>query len=178
MSLPFGSWRSVVERARQLAHQQGEGIPPGVDGAKLAHFESARALQLPVELREWLRQMNGPRIGPGGTFGVGTENRRSDIGFVMDLFPDWQRASWIPVASDGAGNYYVLSREDRGVYFVDVALDPDEACYAVASTLPRFLDFLFARELGDESWPFDEDSVLEKDPEIESLRGAPLPWQA
>jgi hypothetical protein len=99
--------------------------------------------------------------------------------------PEFKANSWLPLGTDGCGDYYVLalaSEPDplRPVYFIDPYQDGgySRPTYAVASELWLFLRFLFRDELGDRSWPFESRSVLVSDPLLAQVRGAPLPWEA
>jgi hypothetical protein len=47
-----------------------------------------------------------------------------DVPSYLELFPGWTAQGWIPVASDGCGNYCVLL-VDGSVGFVDTMSDPD-----------------------------------------------------
>jgi hypothetical protein len=59
------------------------------------------------------------------------------------LFPSWQNLSWLPVASDGCGNYYVLT-EDGLVGFVDTMKDPGKIDRSASGDLLSFMTELLA----------------------------------
>lgn len=99
--------------------------------------------------------------------------------------PELKNNGWLPLGTDGCGNYYILAlvseRESlRPVYFIDAYQHGgfSRLTYAVASELWLFLRFLFRSELGHRGWPFDSRSVLLSDPLLAEVRGAPLPWEA
>ena len=174
---------SLKELLDSVPGPPGEPLPEGVSDQSLADLVAALGRPLPTEMEAWLRHTNGPCVGPGGLFGVHTTRRSLDILATYELYPLWRQKSWLPVAGDGSGNYYVLDleRADSGktpVYFVDVHEDDEAPTFVVASSLWSFLGFLLRKELGDTGWPFSKSEVLARDPDIESTEGARLPWEA
>jgi cell wall assembly regulator SMI1 len=102
---------------------------------------------------------------------------------MVDLYPEWRPRRWVPLASDGCGNAYVLDCSDgnqspEAVYFVDCAFDSSQFAYVVASSLQRFLTFYLESDLGElqQSWPIDREYVLARDPEVASFDARLLPW--
>ena len=162
--------------------------PPGmraVTGASIGQLEALGDLlgySVPESVRAWLGLCNGAVAGPGGLYGSEVEWDFLNIGFVLNLYPDWRGRKWLPIAGDGNGNHYVVdvSRTHLivdGVFFVDVCDDPMGLAYIVASDLSRFLNFLLNRELGIRQWPFDRDYVLGRDPIVGSVSPLSLlPW--
>lgn len=100
-----------------------------------------------------------------------------DIEARLALYPEWKAKSWIPVAGDGCGNYYLLL-PDGCVIFLDTQCDASHGRYVVGSSLAHFLVFLFEEELGATGWPFNANYVLQRDPKIEACQCAPMPWHA
>jgi len=143
-------------------------------------FTERTGVTLPDILLEWLRVVNGARIGPGGVFGLQDEDPYASIDLCLRDLPNWRRKQWLPVAGDGCGNFYVFVPEEdrRCVYFIDSIEGYDELCYACASNLWTFLWFLFKCELEESTWPFDREHVVQVDPNIVSCQLAPLPWSA
>jgi SMI1 / KNR4 family (SUKH-1) len=107
--------------------------------------------------------------------------------------------SWLPVADDGCGDYYVidLTGPDQGdypVFFWDHETGQDIESgalikgYAVASNVWIFSLLFLKHELTrvgtsqDKSerwsWHFDRDRTLQHDPNLARVRSAPLPWKA
>ena len=134
-------------------------MPPGVSDSEIDGFVWKSELPIPPEVRDWLRFTNGPRIGPGGVFGIGDFER------VDGFLPEFRENRWLPLGTDGCGDYYVLAldSEDKPlcpVYFIDPYRSgystPD---YAVASGFWRFLWFLFKAEMGERRWPFHPEFV-------------------
>ena len=153
--------------------------------ADIDKFTNRTGLSVPPELREWLRFTNGPCIGPGGVFGIRPWCKHLDMEAVYEYLPEFKANKWLPLGTDGCGNYYVLALESepeplRPIYFVDAYQDGgySRSTYSVASELWLFLRFLFRDELGKSGWPFDSRSVLRSDPLLAKVRGAPLPWEA
>lgn len=168
------------------AASQGLSLPPGAEDRELSDFEKRFALTLPDELKSWLRVCNGPRVGAGGFFGIRTgdygDGRAFSIDECLEFHPDWIESRWIPVASDGCGNTYVLDGRDRKrcpAFFVETCIDSKTPRYWVASSVLHLFEFLLLEELEEHRWPFQNPSwVLSKDQDIVTLgRGIPLPWE-
>jgi hypothetical protein len=102
----------------------------------------------------------------------------------LTLNEAWLDMAWIPIAGDGAGDYYMVgsakSRQPEDlVFFVDVHEDPDAPTYLVGSDIWHFLVGPFSDELEERWWPFDRDRMLAFDPSLVSFaEAAPLPWEA
>jgi len=62
---------------------------------------------------------------------------------ISDMFPQWRELGWLPVASDGCGNYYVLAR-DGTVGFVEPISDPSTINRCAAPDLLSFMTGLLA----------------------------------
>jgi SMI1 / KNR4 family (SUKH-1) len=173
----------VMRLAAQVPGPPGEPLPPGLSDAEIEGFTRRTGLPVPPELREWLRFTNGPCIGPGGLFGIRPRRGLLDIERALGFVPVFRENGWLPLGTDGCGDYYVLAlgpAEDspRPVLFVDPHGEGGYgvAAYAVGSGLWPFLRFLFRRELGEGGWPFDQAAVLAGDPGLAEIRAAPLPW--
>ena len=168
----------VLRLAEIVPREPGVPHPPGATEAEIAAFAVLDGVAIPPEVRDWLLFTNGPRIGPGGVYGL------KDFRKVYGFMPGFKERLWLPLGTDGCGGYYVLAldSEDRPllpVYFIDPHDSGYEApTYAVASGFWLFLRFLFRCELGERGWPFDVDFVLASDPKLARVRGAPLPWEA
>lgn len=173
---------TLEEEVRRLAEvvprEPGTGLPPGATDARIEAFAVLQQVAIPPEVRDWLGFSDGPRIGPGGVFGL------EDFAEVYGFLPGFKERLWLPLGTDGCGNYYVLALDSadrplRPVYFIDPYNSGyDAPTYAVASGFWRFLRFLFRGELGERGWPFDAAHVLAADPELAGLKSAPLPWDA
>jgi cell wall assembly regulator SMI1 len=121
----------------------------------------------------------GEAIGPGGVFGARPDREFLDIAACLGLHPHWRFRNWLPVAGDGCGNYYVLvvTGSLAGfVGFIETIADDDAIDFVVASSLWQFLFFLFARELGEQGWPFEARSVLAEDPDVGRAPAELLAW--
>lgn len=170
-----------------LQNRDNRNYFQGATNAEIDAAEQTIGLQFPAELREWLREVNG-----AGLF-LGISGKYNLVVALTRVYPDWIQRGWLPVATDGCGNDYVLITmgeygNSRPVGFVDACSDPDEICYIVGSSLERFIEFLAENEYvtsfcsdrlmssNYESWPFSKNFVTSKDPEIMTLDNAPLPW--
>lgn len=172
----------VAQLVHQVPHAPERPIPKGATEEEIVAFSSRTNLQVPDELHEWLSLSNGPRIGPGGLFGILPTEEQMRIESLYELFPAWREKGWIPVAGDGCGNYFVLDsrvsvRSSHPIYFVDHEDNYVIAQYVVASGLWQFLRFLLRTEFAISYWPFDKEKVLENDPALQEYKGdVPFPW--
>jgi cell wall assembly regulator SMI1 len=156
-------------------------LPRGATRENIRTFEEVTGLCVPAPLVELLLYTNGPVVGPGGIFGIAAARTDLDIETVLRQFPSWKSLGWIPVAGDGAGNYYVITvlpnkGKDHVVLFVDTHDNPEEAAYIVASNLWNFLHFLLSAETGERGWPFEPQKVLSEDPDLSAHDNFPMPW--
>jgi len=156
------------------------GIPGPIGATKetLCGFVDRTGLVVPEPLAEWLRDVNGARIGPGGVLGIRPDDPYCDIETILHGYPEWVPNGWIPVAGDGCGNYYVLG-PDCGMHpicFINTSSDYLKPAYLVASGIWPFLRFLFDYEIGERRWPFSRAYVIAHDPGITSCSVARMPW--
>jgi hypothetical protein len=173
--------KDVAKLLRQLPLRTGEQLPPGAPDSELDLFSGRTGIQLPTAVRAWLNLSNGAGVGPKAMLGVKTRDRYRDIEYVYKFAPLWKENGWIPLTSDGSGNYYLVvpTRGQYPVVFVDVSVDPEKPTYVVASNPLRFLRFLFEDELGLEGWPFNPEYVESRDPEIRAFYDDfAAPWAA
>jgi cell wall assembly regulator SMI1 len=177
---------ALLQRAAGAQH--GGQPAPGADAGQLGRLADLLGYPVPADLREWLTRCNGSDSGgPGALFGAYPANRALRIEAAAAIHPQWIPRRWVPVASDGTGNYYLLDASHRvtstdAVFFVDTMDDPDRLAYVVGSRLLTFLRFLLTRELdlpGASGWPFDPEYVLARDPDLALVADAGLlPWNA
>lgn len=173
----------VTDLLHKVPAAPGEPVPQGVADITFSEFSDRTGIDVPPALAVWLRLTNGPCVGPGGIFGIRPNRENLDIEFHYGLFPVWKSRKWIPVASDGCGNYYVLATNQEfgpgdPILFIETTRSAEEPEFIVASDLLAFLRFLLEKELGQSSWPFDEEEVTQKDPAILNFQGVRLPWSA
>lgn len=144
----------------------------GASHEQLSRLAEQFGRTLPEDLVAWLRVCNGVHAGPGGIYGADLgDGEFLDIGEVLIRFPEWRDSGWLPIAGDGTGNHYVVDTtrehlEAGGVYFVEATEESHELRYIVASRLVTFLEFLLLEDLGEDRWPFDEQFMRLKDPQI------------
>ena len=176
----------VLERLiRVRPLQDGAVHPRGAADDEIQRFEDEMNVNLPSELRSWLKVCDGALVNPGCVYGL---NFPADvnIGWYLREYPGWAQRRWFPIASDGCGDIYILdceyltpSTSTHPVVFLDQS-DFAEPSYIVASGLLRFLFFLFESEIvadrgGEVFWPTCRDKVVAVDPAIEETT-LPLPW--
>jgi hypothetical protein len=101
--------------------------------------------RLRPELRTWLSICGGAAIGPGGVFGQRPDRPHLDMVKIREMHPQWRVLGWLPVASDGCGNYYVLA-EDGTVGFVDPKNDPGKINRHAASNVLSFMTDLLTAD--------------------------------
>jgi hypothetical protein len=139
-------WQSVAELARQV---ERDPLSPPQRGATDEELRDlARRLQGPLSapLITWLRLLNGDTISEGGVFGARPDVPFLDIAHRLKGYrQEWGEAGWLPVASDGCGNNYVLLPDDR-VGFVDTAADPAAIAEVMADSLASFLLWYLPRK--------------------------------
>ncbi|MDT8306179.1 MAG: SMI1/KNR4 family protein [Anaerolineae bacterium] len=172
----------VRELLGTLPHPPELGVPPGITDGQIDGFVRRTGIPVPDQLREWLNIANGPYIGSRATLGIRTADKYRDIEALLQIAPAWKSKAWIPIASDGCGNYYILpTQQEYGegypVVFVEVIEKVDEAAYIVASDIAHFLAFLMEDELKlSDKWPFEKAYVTNRDPEIVKFHNVALPW--
>ncbi len=158
------------------------------DGA-IEGCEKRLGVRFPSQLKAWLKTFNGMRAPPGNFYGISPNCEGDCIEEMMESdFPDYRSRKWIPVAGDGCGNHYVIpyGADVAPILFVATTSCHDAAAYVVASDLEHFLELVFEHEIrickGDlgaftPDWPFDEQFVRERDPQIARFNSVPLPWE-
>jgi hypothetical protein len=130
----------------------------------------------PSDLQVWLGRCNGLDLDDG-TWLLGWGLHLSEmnrIERVFELFPEFLRMGWWPVATDGFGNYWVLTGD--GVGFVDCAEDIGRIAYVAASSLDRFLVPFRLPSLDRSGWPFDQATVRSWDPLVLGVNFT-KPWE-
>jgi len=172
---------AISELLAEVPKPPGEGLPPGLADADLQAFSERTGIPLPPDFAQWLKFSNGPCVGPGGVFGIGTSRSALDIESYLTIYPAWKLKKWIPVAGDGCGNYYLLATQGEfgpgfPVFFVDTSASSNSPAYIAASDIEHFLIFLLEKELGRTRWPFDRATVAEQDPMVFHFQKVPLPW--
>ena len=169
----------VLRLATIVPREPGVPLPAGASDDEIDGFVQRTGLAIPSDVRGWLRFTNGPRIGPGGVYGL------RDFEEVYGFLPEFCAKRWLPLGTDGCGDYYVLALNSKDhplqpVYFIDPYQEGGYSVptYVVASGFWRFLRFLFRYELGERAWPFDPAFVLGDDPVLAKVTSCPLPWAA
>jgi cell wall assembly regulator SMI1 len=156
--------------------------PPGATDEQIAIFSDEFGIQIPYDVREWLKITDGA----AGFLGIASTLRGWDIASMWKQRPHWYQKQWIPVGSDLFGNFYLRVPDSAdgmrgGVCFVEGTIS-HELAYAVASDTLHLAYFVLDMRTVIKSyketygWPFDRDFVISRDPQIADVNVAPLPW--
>jgi len=170
----------LIDLARQVPAPPGQEFT-GAREEDIVALESEIDRALSPELRRWLRVVNGAMLGPGGVFGVRDVHDFLSIEKYLRIYPEWRTLGWVPIASDGVGNYWVTvpqgpDRSADWVAFVDTHENPGAVDRYVASSFLRFMRFLLKSELGETRWPGDKEYDLECDPALANVPEAQAAW--
>jgi hypothetical protein len=172
----------LIALARRVPMPPEYQLPAGASEHEIGTFETCVGLKVPSQLRAWLEKVNGAMAGPGGLFGARGATDFLSIEKYLKIFPAWRRLGWLPIASDGLGNYWVVVPGPDGsagwVAFIDVHSDPEAIDYYAASTVFRFLGFLLNSELGEQGWPRTRQYVVEHDHGMENVPESLSPWRS
>ena len=155
---------------------------PMPTAADFTLFEARTGVSVPEDVRTWLSLCTGAECETVILLGICPRQAFLDMECVYVVHPGWARRGWLPVASDGCGNAYVIAtKPDYGqghpAFFVDCMKSPSKPTYIVASDIRHFVWGILECELGDDRWPFDRDFVVAADPAILTFSGLPLPWE-
>lgn len=142
----MASWSSVSALAQRAERDPTAPPQRGATQEELGSLERRLDTTLPEPLVRWLTILNGDTIGQGGVFGAREDDAALDIARIRSIFrEEWQGTAWLPVASDGCGNYYVLM-EDGRVGFVETSEDPRLVSTIEAESLDEFLLWYLPRK--------------------------------
>lgn len=160
----------LMELTRQTPTPPGQHLT-GASEAEITGLENDVGRALSRGFRRWLRAVNGAMLGPGGVFGIRDRRDFLSIKKYLAIYPEWQSLGWLPIASDGVGNYWVAVPHGPDgtpdwVAFVDTHEDPASVDRYVASSVLRFIKFLLESELGETRWPGDRGYDIEHDPAL------------
>ena len=140
-------------------------------------------------LEVWLAGCRGPFLVSQPIVGFGATKRPGDFFHYRDILeshPDWVDFGWVPIASDGCGNFYIYplktGDEHYRPIFLVYAESPTEPSQVVASNLLRFILRLLRSELTDfdESieddidYVFSEEEIRANDPEAVGMEPPPV----
>ena len=175
----------VIALIRESLRDKGNSSVVPISQEALATLRLALPCPIPDELQQWLLRCNGTYAGQGGIYGHCPNDKFIDILAHYELYPEWKKAGWIPIASDGCGNYYLIDQFDESVsnnpiLFVEPFSTQGFAGYAVGSGLWIFLKMMLTRELLQVygTWPFSKEYMLQNDPDIRNYSHRyPLPWE-
>ena len=170
--------QKTLELMRRSTMPPGHTPATGAERVELERLEKLYEIRLPQAFEEWLMICNGSLLGPGGTYGIGSHLGR--LSMEMQMEPEWIPLKWIPIASDGCGNSYVVDCSESElwgtVYFID-SMQLDRVAFAAATDVWHFLQFLLLRDLGETNWPMEREDTLKLDPDLVRIPSALLPWK-
>ncbi|SRR5260370_15391812 len=170
----------LIDLARRAPAPPGQDLV-GASEEEIDGLESEIGRSLSPASRGWLRAVNGAMLGPGGIFGVRKAKDFLSIRKHLNIYPEWRTKGWIPIASDGVGNYWVVIPQGPDgnpdwVAFIDIHEDPGSIDRYFASSVPRFIKFLLESELGERRWPTDRAYDLEHDQALIAAPEEKAPW--
>jgi cell wall assembly regulator SMI1 len=167
-------------------------LEPPASAQQISDCENRLGLSFPHELRAWLTVCNGATTPFGALYGVPIAKDKEESGTIESIASIWSNAGWlqkrwIPIGTDGCGNFYMCVRDPQAsmdiIAFVDTMEDPQRLSYAVASDLYSFFAGFFLTEvaldnplLGQNLWPFDKTWAEKYDPRLFQVKAAELPW--
>lgn len=172
----------LIELARQAPTPPGQHLT-GASEAEISDLEVQIGRTLSPGFHRWLKTVNGAMLGPGGMFGIRETRDFLSIRKHLAIYPEWLSSGWVPVASDGLGNYWVAVPQGPDgspdwVAFIDPHEDPASIDRYVASSVLRFIWFLLKSELGETRWPGDRDYDLEHDPSLLMVPEEKAAWSS
>ena len=129
----------IAPLLKQWGQKDNYKLPSGATDRQIDTLEQNIRISLPDELRQWLKFSNAPVIYDAGILGIATRQNAWGIERDYRARPEWEGKGWIPIASDGCGDRYVLDvsidlEGSHPIYFFDQANweSPD---YLIASGL-------------------------------------------
>lgn len=173
--------RTVLGMISTLERQEHRVRPPAVNFEAIVSFQNRFRTTLPDSVIAYLSKTDGAQFGElRGPYEIEKRSsKESCIDDVLTLYDGFISRMWIPVASDGCANYYVLvgeMQEDRPVCFVDTLSSIENLQYVVASGYWHFLRFFYGQLCGETFWPSDQRRVQELDPDIARVDVASPIW--
>ena len=177
---------ALFDRAKELYGEKNENCTFSTYKEELLKFEKKNSVELLPELKEWLSVFNlseSSQIFTHTPILYGFKEMQESFNLGRDLYYryGWIQKNWIPIASDGCGNMYILGKikpdiAETPVFFVDMISSAPEPDYVVASNLWYFLKFVFMQSIYEFSspekiffWPLEDlDEVLKIDKSLKN----------
>ena len=169
----------TLQMLNEAARMHLSDVFPGISLIAIADSETRLSCRFPEQYKEFLTRCNGISVAPAGIFGIRPPKNAFDLERSYANFPQFKAWRMIPISSDGCGNFYLLdvgSTADGRIYFYDT-ISNDKPGYVVASDFWHFAYFYITEAQERKGWPFEQDYVLNVDPELASPCKAPLPWR-
>ncbi len=128
-----------------------------------------------------MKSINGVNVGPGGLLGIQQAKDFLSIEAVLRRRPEWQELGYVPAASDGCGNYYVVATAgafglDEPVLFIEPIQNVSTPQFLCASDVWHCAHGLIDCEMRDVRWPFEEAYACRMDPDLRKALKTKLPW--
>ena len=164
----------------------GKKLQP-VTTDKIYSFQKKYDLRINTIYKEFLLEYNGTIGGQGGFMGIDTGDTFCNSDDFYEVYPDWILRKWLPVATDGCGNAYIMHCSDSDlngfIFFKDLmSTSETEISYYVGSNIWSFAYMMLYMEKRNEAeifdglWPFDQEFVTSNDPDILKAPYNLLPW--
>lgn len=170
------------EEVRMLKELPSPKPFEGISRQVILSYSASISIPFPESLVDWLELVNGAHVDSQALVGI-KSTCAMDIDALFQLFPCWKSSGFIPVATDGCGNYYVIiTNNSYGVCFPVAFIDHEKSIlkpdYLVASDFRIFVCAFIRKELGlTKGWPFDKAKMVEIDPNLLKFNGIALPWE-
>lgn len=178
----------VREEVKKIFFEQFDKFTVGLQPTQLNQislnsFEEKYNLKITESVIEWLNFSNGSFAGQGGIFGLNNEPDFLNLETYYDLYPEWIKLRWLPIAGDGCGNYYIININHASIFkdyifFIDTSNSIETFTYVVASNIWYFLYFIIKSEKKEIEWPFNKKEVLNIDPYLSVSAYSFLPWNS
>jgi len=105
-------YKRVLDLLEQAPKPPEARPPEGAAPGQIDAAERQIGYSLPASLRDWLSLCNGYIAGPGVLYGARPDYGALDLASAISLWPEWRSRRWVPVASDGTGNAYLVDAAD------------------------------------------------------------------
>lgn len=153
----------LFAKAKELYKERQENFTFLDNKEEILKFETDNGLKLLPELKEWLHVFNlseKSQIFTSTPILYDAKQIQESFDIGKDIYREygWVQKNWIPIASDGCGNLYILGQikpeiKEIPVFFMDMISSAPEPDYVVASDLWHFLKFVFMKSIHEFSSP-------------------------
>jgi cell wall assembly regulator SMI1 len=167
-------------------------LNPGASEDAIRAAQDKLKVVFPPSFTRFLRLWNGGEFGSDALYGIPPITpHHLDITWYREEILDARDCpkSWIPIANDGCGNYFVIATEiptvgaECAIGFVDYSVSPTNITNYIATNYWAFLEFFIRLMAGDKDvihgapieppglrpWPWDEDWLAQNDPYLSKI---------